>query len=105
VTSIPTTETLPLRCGDLGTLVVMALSGEAPVGAMPHLPGSVPGDREKGPEAFPATVPVPVPEPEAQAAVTVSVPVEPEAQAAFTGDGQTPTRAAHVLLPPRGLRA
>ncbi|UUU33859.1 DUF5949 family protein [Streptomyces sp. CA-210063] len=89
MTSIPT-ETLPLRRGDLGTVVVMAWSGEAPADAMPHLRGPIPGDGENRPEAPSATV---------------TVTVEPEAPAAFTGDTETLTRAAHVLLPTRGLRA
>lgn len=83
----PPTETR-LRLDDLGTLVVKTWSGETFDAAMPHLPGSTPGDGENGPEAT-------------QAAVTV----EPEAPAAFTGDTETLTCAAHVLLPTRSLRA
>ncbi|MET7696681.1 MULTISPECIES: DUF5949 family protein [unclassified Streptomyces] len=43
-------ETRPLRAGDLGTLAVMAFSGEAPDGDMPYLLAYSLGDGENGPE-------------------------------------------------------
>ncbi|MEW2115174.1 DUF5949 family protein [Streptomyces sp. NPDC005474] len=44
-------ETRPFRIADLGTLVVMAWSGEAPDGDMPYLLAYSLGDGEGGPEA------------------------------------------------------
>lgn len=44
-------ETRPFRIADLGTLVVMAWSGDAPDGDMPYLLASSLGDGEGGPEA------------------------------------------------------
>jgi hypothetical protein len=51
VTSTPS-ETRPFRLADLGTLVVLAWSGEAPDGSdMPYLLAYSLGDAESGPEA------------------------------------------------------
>lgn len=50
MTSTPS-ETRPLRAADLGTLAVMAFSGEAPDGDMPYLLAYSLGDGEGGPEA------------------------------------------------------
>ncbi|MFF3376882.1 DUF5949 family protein [Streptomyces sp. NPDC002680] len=44
-------ETRPFRIADLGTLVVMAWSGDAPDGDMPYLLAYSLGDGEGGPEA------------------------------------------------------
>ncbi|MFM9592929.1 DUF5949 family protein [Streptomyces scabiei] len=158
-------EIRPFRPADLGTLVVMAWSGEAPDGDMPYLLAYTLGDGRSGPEGSTAAVadlltslglsigekvvdgtansslPVtllveagqavvtlpqlnaqcPAP-PEWLAAVGVrgfayllfatrpwpearpGMPVAPEALAAFAGDPQTLTSAAHVLLPARSLR-
>lgn len=52
-----TTPTAPFRPADLGTLVVMAWSGEAPDGSdMPYLLGYSLGDGPGGPEATSAAV-------------------------------------------------
>ncbi|WP_286256499.1 DUF5949 family protein [Streptomyces graminofaciens] len=58
MTSIPT-ETRSFRPGELGTLVVLARSGEALDGDMPHPPGHTPGDGGNGPEASPAATETP----------------------------------------------
>jgi hypothetical protein len=49
-------ETRPLRPAELGTLAVMAFSGEAPDGDMPYLLAYSLGDGEGGPEATTAAV-------------------------------------------------
>ncbi|MDQ1038551.1 hypothetical protein QFZ75_004967 [Streptomyces sp. V3I8] len=160
-----TSETRPFPAADLGTLVVMAWSGEQPDGNMPYLLAYPLGDGENGPEGSAAAVerlleanglplgdpvvdatrqpdfPVrllveadqavvgmtrlnarcPVP-PEWLAAVgerghayflfttrpwpeaEPGKPVEPEALAAFVGDEETLTRAAHALVPARDPR-
>ncbi|MER7186572.1 DUF5949 family protein [Streptomyces hyaluromycini] len=56
MTSTPS-ETRPFRVADLGTLVVLAWSGEAPDGSdMPYLLAYSLGDAEGGPEATSAAV-------------------------------------------------
>jgi hypothetical protein len=55
VTSTPN-ETRPFRAIDMGTLVVMAWSGEAPGGDMPYLLAYTLGDGPDGPEAASAAV-------------------------------------------------
>ncbi|MDT0569848.1 DUF5949 family protein [Streptomyces sp. DSM 3412] len=158
-------ETRPFRPADLGTLVVMAWSGEAPDGDMPYLLAYTLGDGQSGPEGSTAAVadllrslglsigekvvdgaahpslPVTLLVEAGQAVVTMpqlnaqcpappewldavgrrgfayllfatrpwpearpGTPVEPEALAAFAGDAETLTSAAHVLLPARSLR-
>ncbi|MGW0705291.1 DUF5949 family protein [Streptomyces sp. NPDC002643] len=158
-------ETRPFRPADLGTLVVMAWSGEAPDGDMPYLLAYTLGDGASGPEGSSAAVadlltglnlsigekivdgaanpglPVTLLVEAGQAVVTMphlnaqcpappewltavaqrgfaylvfatrpwpeaqpGKPVEPEALAAFAGDTETLTSAAHVLLPARTLR-
>ncbi|MDX2598568.1 DUF5949 family protein [Streptomyces caniscabiei] len=158
-------ETRPFRPADLGTLVVMAWSGEAPDGDMPYLLAYTLGDGQSGPEGSTAAVedlltslglsigekvvdgaahpslPVTLLVEAGQAVVTMpqlnaqcpappewlaavgrrgfayllfatrpwpeaqpGMPVEPEALAAFAGDTETLTSAAHVLLPARSLR-
>ncbi|MET8135347.1 DUF5949 family protein [Streptomyces sp. NPDC005251] len=49
-------EMLPLRVADLGTLAVMAFSGDAPDGDMPYLLAYSLGDGEGGPEGSAAAV-------------------------------------------------
>ncbi|MCX4811159.1 MULTISPECIES: DUF5949 family protein [unclassified Streptomyces] len=49
-------ETRPFRVADLGTLVVLAWSGEAPDGDMPYLLAYTLGDAADGPEAATAAV-------------------------------------------------
>ncbi|MFC8344610.1 DUF5949 family protein [Streptomyces sp. NPDC057280] len=49
-------ETRPFNAADLGTLVVMAWSGEAPDGDMPYLLAYTLGDAAAGPEAATAAV-------------------------------------------------
>ncbi|MGI5454923.1 DUF5949 family protein [Streptomyces sp. CA-249302] len=49
-------ETRPFNAADLGTLVVMAWSGEAPDGDMPYLLAYPLGDAPAGPEAASAAV-------------------------------------------------
>ncbi|MGY1582974.1 DUF5949 family protein [Streptomyces sp. MN13] len=55
MTSTPN-ETRPFRAMDMGTLVVMAWSGEAPGGDMPYLLAYTLGDGPDGPEAASAAV-------------------------------------------------
>ncbi|CAL9568787.1 hypothetical protein SUDANB105_04780 [Streptomyces sp. enrichment culture] len=55
MTSTPN-ETRPFRAMDMGTLVVMAWSGEAPGGDMPYLLAYTLGDGPDGPEASSAAV-------------------------------------------------
>ncbi|GAA4790089.1 DUF5949 family protein [Streptomyces ziwulingensis] len=55
MTSLPS-ETLPLRTADLGTLVVMSWSREAPEGDIPYLLACSLGDGANGPEAGSAAV-------------------------------------------------
>ncbi|MFJ2826928.1 DUF5949 family protein [Streptomyces sp. NPDC087263] len=49
-------ETRPFRAADLGTLAVMAFSGDAPDGDMPYLLAYSLGDSEGGPEATSAAI-------------------------------------------------
>lgn len=49
-------ETRPFHLADLGTVVVLAWSGEAPDGAMPYLLAYPLGDSPDGPEASSAAV-------------------------------------------------
>ncbi|MER6127659.1 DUF5949 family protein [Streptomyces sp. NPDC001795] len=49
-------ETRPFRAADLGTLVVMAWSGEAPDGDMPYLLAYSLGDGESGPDGSTAAI-------------------------------------------------
>ncbi|MER6343104.1 DUF5949 family protein [Streptomyces sp. NPDC001532] len=49
-------QTRPFRATDMGTLVVMAWSGEAPDGDMPYLLAYTLGDGPDGPEATSAAV-------------------------------------------------
>ncbi|MHA5048705.1 DUF5949 family protein [Streptomyces sp. SD15] len=49
-------ETRPFRGADLGTLAVMAFSGEAPDGDMPYLLACSLGDGEVGPEGTSAAI-------------------------------------------------
>jgi hypothetical protein len=49
-------ETRPFRAADLGTLVLMAFSGEAPDGDMPYLLAYTLGDGAGGPEGSTAAV-------------------------------------------------
>ncbi|KPI17702.1 hypothetical protein OK074_1723 [Actinobacteria bacterium OK074] len=51
-----TSETRPFHAADLGTLVVMAWSGEAPDGDMPYLLAYSLGDGEGGPEGSSAAI-------------------------------------------------
>ncbi|PKT69464.1 hypothetical protein CW362_29475 [Streptomyces populi] len=48
--------TSPLRVADLGTLAVMAFSGEAPDGDMPYLLAYSLGDGDRGPEGSAAAI-------------------------------------------------
>jgi hypothetical protein len=49
-------ETRPFRAADLGTLAVMAFSGEVPDGDMPYLLAYSLGDSEGGPEGTSAAI-------------------------------------------------
>ncbi|GGN54638.1 hypothetical protein GCM10011579_013920 [Streptomyces albiflavescens] len=49
-------ETRPFRVADLGTLAVMAFSGDAPDGDMPYLLAYSLGDAEGGPEGTSAAI-------------------------------------------------
>ncbi|MEW2166923.1 DUF5949 family protein [Streptomyces sp. NPDC007084] len=49
-------QTSPLRVADLGTLAVMAFSGEAPDGDMPYLLAYSLGDGQGGPEGSAAAI-------------------------------------------------
>ncbi|MEU9290848.1 DUF5949 family protein [Streptomyces sp. NPDC048275] len=75
-------ETRPFRGADLGTLAVMAFSGEAPDGDMSYFPFAT----RAWPEVHPGE------------------PVAPESLTASAGDDETLLGAAQVLPPVRRPR-